>query len=46
MKKSIHRMLGLTGKALAIYLATEIIVSIVAIVAALGYAIYKVVRHH
>jgi|KBSMisStandDraft_5_1062788.scaffolds.fasta_scaffold67348_2 hypothetical protein len=46
MKKSIHSMLGLTGKALAIYLAVEVLASIVAIVAAFGYAIYKVVHHH
>jgi hypothetical protein len=46
MKKSVHRMLGLTGKALAIYLALEVLLWVLLIVGGLGYAIYKAFHHH
>jgi hypothetical protein len=46
MKKSVHRMLGLTGKALAIYLAVEASLWVLLIVAGLAFAFYKTVRHH
>lgn len=46
MKKSVHSMLGLTGKALAIYLALEALLWILLIVAGLAFAFYKIVRHH
>jgi hypothetical protein len=42
----VHRILGLTGKALAIYLAAEVILGILALVGALGFAIYKAAHHH
>ena len=46
MKKPLRSILGLTGKALAIYLAAEAILWVLAIVGALGFGIYKAVHHH
>lgn len=46
MKKSLHQFLGLTGKALAIYLVVETFLWILLVVGALGYGIFKAVHHH
>ena len=46
MKKSLHRILGLTGKALAIYLAVEAVLWVLAIAGAIGFGIYKATHHH
>jgi hypothetical protein len=46
MKKSVHTMLGLTGKALAAYLAVEALLWILLIVAGLAFAFYKTFFHH
>ncbi len=39
-------MLGLTGKALAIYLALEVALWILLIVGGVCFAIYKALHHH
>jgi hypothetical protein len=46
MKRPLHRILGLTGKALAIYIAAEAILWVLAIAGAIGFGIYKATHHH
>jgi hypothetical protein len=46
MRNPLHRLLGLTGKALAIYLAMEAVLWVLVIVGAIGFGIYKAAHHH